>query len=804
MISVQSRCSVVAFVLATLVMYITGRSGHAEKEGDSVVFYSYREIVELGETGGSVPESGEYTVWVWAPDKSFELVSVGGTELPSVPRKKPAPGFSWSRLGRVRLQAGKPFAMNIEGGTPPNTVGYVALARGTSFRPSKSFELSRVFTDNPGPARDRRLTTVRHTDSFLTIPHYRTKEEWLGRADQLRRQILVAAGLWPMPDKCPLNARIFDRIDRDDYTVEKVYFESYPGFYVTGNLYRPRRGGGPFPAIACPHGHWGRGRLEDSEGGSVPGRCINFARQGYVAFSYDMVGYNDSAQVEHRFGGTRETMWAIHPLGLQLWNSIRVLDFLSSLPDVDPERLGCTGASGGGTQTFLLGAVDDRVKVAAPVNMISAHFQGGCLCENAPGLRFGTCNVEFGAMMAPRPLLLVSATGDWTDETPRVEYPAIRSVYELFGAAEKVHCVQIDAGHNYNKASREAVYAWFGKWLLGDPDTTRFKEEAFTVETDEDLLVFARTERPDSALDYEGLVDQIVSHSRELLERRRPTDRADLARYREEMAPALQAVLGAEIPGPNDIAVERTGRTKRPHYWVEKLLIGRERHGGQIPAVMFLPVRTGSVFPATLIVHSDEKAALVDMARGEPGPLILDLLERGHAVMAIDPFLVGEYNSPFEPGQRERKGNYFTTFNPTDDALRVQDVLTSLVYLENRRDVDEVNLVGIEDAGVWCLLAKGLAENVARTAVDLAKFDPEDDKRWRKCAFVPGIRRLGGLRTAATLATSGPLYIYNASANFDDEWVGQAYRAAGEEQALRADKSRPSDKELVEWLAASR
>jgi len=776
---------------------------HANEVSDGRILYSYRDIADVGEQGMSVPESGEYSVWVWAPNKSFDLVRIGDTELAPAERKKPEPGFSWSRLGRVRLRSDRGFQIKIEGGTPPDTVGYVALSRNPDFDPSKSFELSRVFADNPGPALDRRLTTVRHTDSFLTIPHYRTKEEWLDRAEQLRRQILVAAGLWPMPDKCPLNARVFDKVDRNDYSVEKVYFESYPGFYVTGNLYRPGRGDGPYPAIACPHGHWDRGRLEDTEGGSVPGRCINFARQGYVVFAYDMVGYNDSGQVKHRFGSARETMWAIHPLGVQLWNSIRVLDFLSSLPDVDPERLGCTGASGGGTQTFLLCAVDDRVKVAAPVNMISAHFQGGCLCENAPGLRFGTCNVEFGAMMAPRPLLMVSATGDWTDETPRIEYPAIRSVYELFGAQEKVHCVQIDAGHNYNKASREAVYAWFGKWLLGEPDTTRLKEEAFTVEEDEDLLVFARTERPDSALDYKGLVDQIISQDRELLERRRLTDGASLVRFRDEMAPALRAVLGVEVPEANDITVERTGRIKRSDYWVEKLLIGRERHDDQIPVVVFLPTKAVPTYTATLIVHSRGKEALVDVERGEPGPLVSGLLERGQAVMAIDPFLVGEYSSPFDPARREVKGNYFTTFNPTDDALRVQDVLTSLVYLENRRDVNKVNLVGLGNAGSLCLFARGLTENVARTAIDLAEFDPEDDGQWRNRVFVPGIRRLGGLRTAAALAAPGPLYICNVTDNFDAKWVAQTYRAAGADQALSVDKSRPSEKALVEWLAVS-
>ena len=155
--------------------------------------------------------------------------------------------------------------------------------------------------------------------------------------------------------------------------------------------------------------------------------------------------------------------------GLQLWNSLRAVDFLCALPDVDPARIGCTGESGGGTQTFLLTAVDERIAVAAPVNMVSTHMQGGCLCENPPLLRIATTNVEIAALAAPRPLLLVSATGDWTCNTPRVEFPAIHAIYQLFGAGERVATVQIDAGHNYNQASREQVYPFFARWLAGEP-----------------------------------------------------------------------------------------------------------------------------------------------------------------------------------------------------------------------------------------------------------------------------------------------------------------------------------------------
>jgi len=169
---------------------------------------------------------------------------------------------------------------------------------------------------------------------------------------------------------------------------------------VTGNLYTPA-GRGPFPAVLLPHGHWTYGRLENTEVSSIPGSAISLARQGFVAFTYDMVGYDDSRQLTHAFGGRRESVWGLSLAGLQLWNGIRSLDFVQSRPEVDPARIGAAGASGGGTQTFLLAAVDERVKVAVPVNMISLHMQGGCLCENPPGLRLDTSNVELAATIAP-------------------------------------------------------------------------------------------------------------------------------------------------------------------------------------------------------------------------------------------------------------------------------------------------------------------------------------------------------------------------------------------------------------------
>src|SRR5436853_2256579 len=189
------------------------------------------------------------------------------------------------------------------------------------------------------PAKDMRAARVQTVDTPRSFPQISSKAEWQARARDIREQILVSCGLWPLPEKTPLNAKIFGRIEREDYSVEKVYFQTYPGFYLAGNLYRPRgKGNRPFPGVLNPCGHWPNGRLADTNNGSVPARCINFAKQGMVAFSYDMVGFNDMTQLgAHRrfFRAPKLQLWNISVMGLQTWNSIRALDFLESLPEVD-------------------------------------------------------------------------------------------------------------------------------------------------------------------------------------------------------------------------------------------------------------------------------------------------------------------------------------------------------------------------------------------------------------------------------------------------------------------------------------
>ncbi|MBZ0254732.1 acetylxylan esterase, partial [bacterium] len=411
----------------------------------------------------------------------------------------------------------------------------------------------------------------------------------------------VALGCYPWPEKTPLNPVIFDKIDGDGYTVEKAYFESLPGFYVTGNLYRPKGKTGPFPAILCPHGHAQEGRLTNTEDFSIPGRCINLARMGCVVFAYDMIGYADSKQISHGFSGPSEWIWGLSLHTLQFWNSVRAIDFLLSLDGIDADRIGCTGASGGGTQTYTLTALDDRIKVSVPVNMISSHFQGGCLCENAPSLRLNAFNVEFGAMTAPRPLLMVSATGDWTDETLRVEYPAVKSIYSLYDADDKLRAVQVDAPHNYNQTSREYVYAWFDRWFFGG-DKDSLDETPFEIDV-EALKIFPNglADYPENAINDKQLRDYWVNEAKSQLQQTYPDSELKLRTLKSRGATILSHALSASAPEANDMIVQRIARDKSDALMVEKIALGRKGAGDRIDAWFAWPRNGANLKDAVLI-----------------------------------------------------------------------------------------------------------------------------------------------------------------------------------------------------------
>lgn len=530
-------------------------------------------------------------------------------------------------------------------------------------------------------------SAYRTLDDRFAPPHYESASAWNARAAYLREHVLASAGLLPLPEKTPLNPSIFGEVKRSDYTVSKVYFESLPGFFVTGNLYRPI-GDGPFPAILSPHGHWAYGRLENTLISSGPGRAINLARQGFVVFAYDMVGYNDSQQVPHTFSGPREYLWGLSLSGLQLWDSIRALDFLETLPYVRKNAIGMTGESGGGTQTFLASAVDPRIAVSAPVNMISLHMQGGCLCENPPGLRLETTNVEIASTIAPRPLLMISATGDWTSDTLELEYPAVRAIYNLVDASDRVRAVRMTAEHNYNKDSREAMYAWMARWLQNAPADVHPAERSFTPEPLQSLLVFQGRAMPPNAVDVAGLTNEWIDAAK------------------RQLASARSDVFSSTLRHALSFA------------------------GEDLPAKQVLPAQGGSHTNST----GNDRTVLIGAANPE---LERALTSAGFHGIAI----------PFTPFNAEAaaKIHHFETYNRTPASQRVADIVAAV------RAHPGAALVAEGDAALAAILAAAIVP-IRLAVLDVAGFDTASDQAFVDHVYIPGLRRAGDFQTAAAMS----------------------------------------------------
>ena len=302
---------------------------------------------------------------------------------------------------------------------------------------------------------------IRTLGDVMTPLNPKSLEEWKRYQQDLMASVRFSSSVDLLHHDAPLNARVFDAVEYDGFVVEKVIFQSLPGFYVTGNLYRPKDTSKKYPAILNPHGHWQHGRIETVDLARIPQRCANLALRGMVAFIYDMIGYNDSRQIPHENFDPAWEDWLYGRFSLQLNNSVKAVDFVSSLPYVDETRIGCTGCSGGGTQTYFLSVIDPRIKAAAPINMASVRMQGGCQCENTAFLRTKYSNIDYVMAIAPRPLFLSGADGDWTVSSETVEFPAVEHVYELYGKQENFEHFYQHAPHCYNLPIRERVYDFF-------------------------------------------------------------------------------------------------------------------------------------------------------------------------------------------------------------------------------------------------------------------------------------------------------------------------------------------------------
>ncbi len=639
-------------------------------------------------------------------------------------------------------------------------------------------------------------------------PLYKDKADWEKRAAELRQQLLVAMNLWPMPEKSPLNPVIHGKVDFDGYTLEKVFFASLPGHYVSGNLYRPKGKTGKLPAVLSPHGHWPNGRFfegtdavvaeqlkrgaeQTPEGARYPlqARCAMLARMGCVVFLYDMVGMADCKPIVHRVGFTdaQAELRMQSFLALQTWNSIRSLDFLESLPDVDPARIGVTGSSGGATQTLLLCAVDPRPAVSFPAVMVSEAMQGGCVCENCSHLRVGTNNAEIASLFAPKPEAMTAAN-DWTRDVEVRGLPEIKSIYALYNAEDLVTAKWFSFDHNYNQVAREMMYNWFNKHLHLEQKSP-VSEKAFSPLKPAEISVFdEKHPRPTDAASPEVV--------RKTISERSDAQMAELVKnaegWRKMLAVALRVMVHDSLPAAGEVAVSHpSGPAGAGDVQLQTGTLSRRDCGEEVPFAALIPREwNGTV---VIWAHPDGKASLFD--NGKPAAAVQKLLDKKMAVVSADLYLTGEFKTAAAPKVDEKFAGFTFGYNRSILANRVHDLLSLTGMVKNWEGTKTVHLVAFGKAGPWALLARAASGDViGRAALDLNGFDFNSVNTTSDEMILSGAIKYGGVWGIVPLCTNGKTILFNAPVTPRNPLVAETKSVEVRDKA-------PTAAEAVDWIA---
>lgn len=408
----------------------------------------------------------------------------------------------------------------------------------------------------------------------------RTGDAFRTHQQELRRRILLSIGLSPLPERVPLDVQELGAVEHAWCTVRAVTYQLWPSIQAKAFLYTPKEPvKSPAPAMLCPAGHWPDGNAHPA----VQTRCLNFARLGYVVLSTTQHHYEDLAA-----GISHQT--------LMVWNNMRGLDFLQALPDVDGQRIGCAGCSGGGLQTQMLAALDERVRAATIVGItcdyreIMFPYRNHCACNHWPGAMQFTDQPEIAALALPRPIQFLTMD-DWTKNFERDNLPQIRALYDANGVGGRIDHQYWPTPHEYDRAKRERTYWWMERWLRGEacaegpsePETDTFEPQQLVglFGTPDDAGAGARD------FGFEGL---------SVIYLERPEDGQADSESRDgvdEQREALAELLGLSAVLP------RSGEPRRA---------GSEDHEGLVLERVAFPSE-GSIFVSSLLLHDDEREA---------------------------------------------------------------------------------------------------------------------------------------------------------------------------------------------------
>lgn len=613
---------------------------------------------------------------------------------------------------------------------------------------------------------------------------------WQARKAELRKRILADDGLDPLPPQVPLDITYGDKIERDDCTITRLRWQTFPGLYAIGFLYMPKQATFPAPAVFHPHGHWANVSADDV----VQSRCIGLAHRGYVSLVVQFEHFHDL-----NLGLPMRGVW--------LYNNMRAIDVLQSLPQVDKTRIGITGASGGGLQSMDLAAADDRITCAAIAvyptyysRTLYAHAMA-CFCNFGPlGALTYTDQQQFVAEIAPRPTLMFSVTEDWTAPSIDDELKEVAKVFDLFPAdpgpqvpniSEGDHRILSNANgrflverwpgpHDYTKAMRERMYWWMDWWLQGKHDPTPPAEEELRLEPVAKLQAL-QVKCPQAHPWTNGNLAAAMRPGRLYTPPALKTP-ADLTAFQKSFRARLTDLLG------------ETGRTYgKP---LASASLGTTTVGNWSLERLWYESEPGVKIPAWLVRKADDKSAKLAMAvlllPNGKADLLTDVgraacdrvLGQGLGVLAIDWRLRGEWAwQVTPPGVRPEitwVGNGLV-WNRPELGMAVCDVRGALDYLTARPDCTGKGFVieGLGDtAGYAALLAAALDSRLERAACDLnhadfAESPPGPDPTPEP--LLPKILRYGDLAEIAACVAPRRLALTQVNARTSLATVRQAY-----------------------------
>jgi len=661
----------------------------------------------------------------------------------------------------------------------------------------------------------------KHAAEFLEkrqreVAKLSTIEDLARRRDYLREVMLRDLG--GLPERTPLNARVIGMLDRGDYKIEKIIFESQPRFYVTANLYLPKTGQPPYPAILYPLGH--------EEGAKAHSAwqimMASLAKKGFVVLAWDPIGQGERIQIydddfedskvrasttEHTEQGIQCLMIGDHIARYTIWDGMRALDYLLSRPEVDPKRVGCTGNSGGGTHTAYLSALDDRIQVAAPSCYITSWRQmlrtiGPQDAEQVLPywIRDGLDYPDFIYAFAPKPYRILSAIRDFFPiGGARQTFEEAKATYSRIGAADKLTMFEADDGHGYNQPRRLAAYGWFAHWLKNEDD--RGPEPEIRLATEQELQC---TEN--------GQVSKIPDAETVFsLNQKRAAQI-----HRPPLSPdALQARV-RELSGyettSGPVPLRHYGTLARDGYHIEKFVYESEP-GIQVPALLFTPdAAGGSRKPAMITLNGRGKAMGV---REDVEPFV----KAGFVVLSIDARGMGETRWNNENNATDFT-RYFGDYDSAMTAIllgktmvgmRAGDVVRGIDLLAARDDVDgsKIFCLGKDGGAVSMLYAALLDRRIRGVALEgmLVSYDWVVRHEIHRQIFeevVPGALKSFDLPDLVSSLAPRSIWIVNAVNGLGHTmpidqvhrtYAGaeQAFEAAGAAQQMHITERRPGD-----------